>query len=460
MKHIKQYLTSIVPSTIIAFFFGSCNGFIEVDPPKTQIVSATVFTDDRTATSAISGIYATMISSGSFAAGNSGSITIQAGLSSDEYQNLSSSSISLEFSNNSLTPTNLTVLSLWSSLYQTIFYANSILEGLNESTLLTTSVKRQLEGEAIFIRAFSHFYLTNLFSDVPLVTSTNYRINSTNTRDSADKVYEQIVSDLIRASALLSEDYMHASGERVRPNKYTALALLSRVYLFRGQWQEAITTSSKVIEATSLYVLETDLNKVFLMNSQEAIWQLKPVQPQSNTNEGVTFRSLSFAAVSSSLNDAFESTDQRYEQWTTTRSLGTSTFRIPYKYKVGVSGQPLSEYSMVIRLAELYLIRAEAEAKLSNLDDAISDLNIIRLRAGLPEKNITTQFEVLDAIALERRVELFSEWGHRWFDLKRTQAVNQVLGLVKEDWQPSDSLYPVPKSERDNNPNLSQNQGY
>src|SRR5689334_20578692 len=119
IKHFKSAATAFT-----ALMLAGCSNFIELDPPKTQIVSSTVFSDDRTAISAISGIYAAMITSGSFASGGSGSITIQTGLSSDEYQNLSSAAASLQFSNNALIPTNSTVSSIWSSLYQIIFYSN------------------------------------------------------------------------------------------------------------------------------------------------------------------------------------------------------------------------------------------------------------------------------------------------------------------------------------------------
>jgi len=127
------------------------------------------------------------------------------------------------------------------------------------------------------------------------------------------------------------------------------------------------------------------------------------------------------------------------------------------------------EYDIVLRLAEQYLIRAEARAKQNNLTgtgSAIIDLNVIRNRAGLSDTTITVQENMLNAILLERRKELFTEWGHRWFDLKRTgkiDAVMQAYAPVKgTTWESYKSLYPIAQKQIDLNPGMAgqQNPGY
>jgi hypothetical protein len=120
---------------------------------------------------------------------------------------------------------------------------------------------------------------------------------------------------------------------------------------------------------------------------------------------------------------------------------------------------PLTEYNMVLRLAEQYLIRAEARGMQNDLTGAMDDVNIIRARAGLSSIDGTgfAQQDVLDAIDQERRAELFVEWGHRWFDLKRTGKIDAVLGPVKPDWQSKDALFPIAQTEIIANPNLIQN---
>jgi hypothetical protein len=120
---------------------------------------------------------------------------------------------------------------------------------------------------------------------------------------------------------------------------------------------------------------------------------------------------------------------------------------------------------MVFRLAEQYLIRAEARAQQDNLIEAISDLDVLRNRAGISLiKNTTpgiSKTNLLLAIEKERQVELFAEWGHRWLDLKRTNRADIVLAPTKSKWSKDDTLYPIPTSEFNKNPRLGdQNPGY
>ncbi|MCK7557718.1 RagB/SusD family nutrient uptake outer membrane protein [Chitinophaga sedimenti] len=108
----------------------------------------------------------------------------------------------------------------------------------------------------------------------------------------------------------------------------------------------------------------------------------------------------------------------------------STTYYYPFKYKTRTSTSPI-EYSTLLRLAEIYLIRAEANTQLGDLDAGTKDLNLIRKRAGLngietllspiTEKNLTV------AILHERQVELFGELGHRWIDLKRTNMIDDVM---------------------------------
>ena len=118
---------------------------------------------------------------------------------------------------------------------------------------------------------------------------------------------------------------------------------------------------------------------------------------------------------------------------------------------------------MVLRFAELYLIRAEARAqqnKLTGANSAASDINVIRTRAGLSNTTATTQAALLLAVEKERQVELFTEWGHRWFDLRRTGRIDAVLSAVKPTWKPTAALFPIPYLEIQRNPLLTQNNGY
>ena len=119
------------------------------------------------------------------------------------------------------------------------------------------------------------------------------------------------------------------------------------------------------------------------------------------------------------MND-FEPGDHRREHWIQGRLFDGDSLFYPYKYKVFGNYEPITESYIILRLADLYLIRAEARARQNNLITAAEDLNLIRTRAGLPDFSSSDQNAMLQAIMHERRIEMFSEWGNRWYDLKRT----------------------------------------
>ncbi|UII80286.1 RagB/SusD family nutrient uptake outer membrane protein [Flagellimonas sp. CMM7] len=460
----------IVIIVINLFELLSCEDFVEVETPRNEIVSANVFNNDATAISAISGIYSNMIN-GNLLSFSSTAMDKFGGLSADEFFSNASSDLEQQFALNALLPTNGQLAStFWGDLYEQLVNANAIIEGLEESTQLTPSVKEQLEGEAKFIRAFYHFYLVNMFGPVPVVTSTNVEVNNTASRIPIEQVYEQILIDLLDAEELMENNFDTANGERVRPNRGTAQALLARVYLYVENWAKAEEYATNLINNTALYGLESNLNNVFLANSVEAIWQLKPNTPENfitpqaarfilttaPSNRGLT------VALTNDLFNAFEPGDLRQINWIGTVEDG-GTFYFPFKYKnVTIA---FEEYSVVFRLAEQYLIRAEARAQQNNLPRAIEDLDLIRQRAGLTLITDTNpgilQSDLLLAIEQERRVEMFTEWGHRWFDLKRTGRADAILGPKKINWESTDVLYPISEAEILENPNLlPQNDGY
>ena len=127
----------------------------------------------------------------------------------------------------------------------------------------------------------------------------------------------------------------------------------------------------------------------------------------------------------------------------------------------------MTEYIMVLRLGEQYLVRAEARAQLNKINEAKSDLNAIRTRAGLPNTTAMDQSSLLAAILDERRHELFCEWGHRWFDLKRRGQVDAVMSVITPlksngaiQWRSYQQYYPITQGELDKAPNLTQTPGY
>ncbi len=172
-------------------------------------------------------------------------------------------------------------------------------------------------------------------------------------------------------------------------------------------------------------------------------------------------------ALSNQLVNAFEPNDQRFTNWIGSFTDPSGTYYYPYKYKISIpdgSNPPPSEYQMMLRLGEQYLIRAEAEANGAGngLPGAVTDLNTIRTRAGLPAYSGTAdQPSLMTAIMHERRVELFTELGQRWLDLKRTGTIDAVMSVVAPlkggTWSSYKALYPIPQSDIQEDHNLVQN---
>lgn len=448
---------------IVSLGLTSCKKFLDTKPPKTELTGVTVFSNDATATGAQTSIYSQMENEGFIY-----NLIKQTGLSSDEFVNYDITTGGIDLAFNNLTPENGIVLGTWSTCYKYIYQANAVIEGLGISTGVTQGTKQRLTGEAKFIRAFCNFYLINLFGDVPIIRSTDYHSNSSKKRDPQQDVYNFIIEDLKSAVSLLSEEYVGGnnspSSERVRPNKWTATALLAKVYLHIGNWSEAELETTRIILANSTYSLLPNLSTVFLKNSREAIWQLMATAPLRNSYPGsllILTGTPSAVSLRPEFVNSFQNIDNRKRAWINSITVGSQTYFFPFKYKVGQNSTSITEYTMIFRLSEQYLIRAEARARQNKFVEANSDLNTIRTRAGLTSLSLSSLPELLDSINNERKFELFTELGDRWLTLKRTNTANTVLPIVKgSNWNTTDQLYPIPQTEILRNPNLTQNAGY
>jgi hypothetical protein len=447
----------------LLLILNACDSFVAVDLPESQLTNVAVFEDNATANAALTSIYSKIRDNGILTGTNTGISNQLANYTDDMVAYGNPTNPSFPFYNDNLLPANASISDYWNASYNQIYSANAILEGVDLSTKLSEENKKLLQGEAYFIRALVHFYLVNLFGDVPYIKETDYRKNGTASRMPTQQVYQNIILDLEKAITLLPENY--SSTSRVRPTKYVAKALLARTYLYTKAYAEAANEAASILNQTSLYSLEENLNDVFLLSSKETIWQLQAAISGQNTQEAAVFvfssGPPSLLALSDNLIASFAPADMRKTNWTKAITDGTTTWYHANKYKerdfTGVS----KEYSIVFRLAELYLIRAEARAHQGDLIGAKEDLNIIRQRAGLAPIIAVSQAEIMTAIVQERRWEFFTEHGHRFFDLKRLNLLDTTLSAVKLGWNTTDELLPIPQSELSTNPNLRpQNPGY
>ena len=262
----------------------SCDDFVEVEQPNSQLTGEAVFENNTTATAAMKDIYAKMRDSG-LLTGKPLGLTNLLGQYTDELVCYQTGAYTSEpFYNNALTATNGYVQELWTSTYSQIYAANAVIKGVTNSAALTATQKNQLIGEALFVRALLHSYLAGVYGGCPYITSTDYQENSTVHRLATLAVYEDCITDLEQAATLLPENYI--SADRVRPNKFAATALLARMYLYTEQWAEASNAASAVLNQTGLYVLETDLDKIFLKECTSTIWQFSAGGGYANTQEG------------------------------------------------------------------------------------------------------------------------------------------------------------------------------
>lgn len=447
----------------------SCEKLLEIDTPSNQLESKTIYLDSVSAQATVNGLYTVMYnttSGGTVVTTTYGTfLTTCQGRSADEVY--APASTSDEFVNNSLVPTTGLVNTVWVALYQTIYQANKIIEGM-EASALSATLKKQLIGEAKFLRAYANFHLVNLWGDVPLITTTEVAVTSIQSRNPAAAIYAQMIQDLKDAQGSLATNYSWSANLRTRANSAAATALLARVYLYDNQYALAEQEASKVIAQTTLFTLPSALNTVFLKASNETIWAF-------NTNQfGYPFAGRALLpttaaadpslALTPSLLASFERDasrpdyeDDRYAAWT---KAATSGLRYAYKYTSNTAAAN-TEFQVVLRLAEQYLIRAEARIQQNNLSGGIADLNVIRTRAGLHGTFATTQAALLLAVEHERQTELFLEYGARFYDLNRTGRANAILAPLKgTGWQSTDALYPIPTTQINANANLTQNPGY
>lgn len=459
--------------TMLGVVQTGCNKLLKIDPPIDKTSSISVYSSSIFAVKAMTGIYYSMMQS--YDNGGTG-LPLRLGYTADEMNAVYFSGLNVQAYRDQYTDDP----GGW-GLFGYIYRINQFIDGVNGSATIPAASKNILIGEAKFTRAFCYFYLVNLYGDVPLVTSSDYNNDINVPRIPTATVYAQIVQDLLDAQASLTDDYLSVdlstpTTEKVRPNKVAATALLARVYLYMGEWAKAETEASLVINNPK-YSLLTDLNSVFLKNSDEAIWQTQPNplgSTTANTADGAFLipnpGDTPVLEASDDLLAAMEPGDLRRTNWLQDLDDGSGTlYPTPYKYKLGKFQFDQEEYTMVLRLAEQYLIRAEARAQQNNItggNSAETDVDAIRTRAGLAGTTATSKTDMLTEIAKQRFAELFTEWGDRWLNLKRTGKIDSVMTidcpLKGGVWDPNKALFPIPSTEFQLNPALHghQNPGY
>ncbi|CCH02550.1 RagB/SusD domain protein [Fibrella aestuarina BUZ 2] len=382
------------------------------------------------------------------------------------------------------TPATSTFQSVWSTVYQAINRANTVIARV-PAIPMDDALKNRFIAEAKFMRGFYYFTLVRLFGGVPLqLTETTSLDNLNVARASVDDVYKQVIQDFTEAEAVLPTTY--SGADRGRATQGAAKAFLAKVYLTRQDWPRAAAKAKEVIDL-GVYDLWATFGEAFLIankNGKEAVFEMQALgggvgegswmqgymRPNFDRVNGVA--GFGDDPATENLYKTYSAADKRRDVTiklysATTNPAAPASVLFPgyvYKYldpSATANGEGSNNFP-IIRYADVLLMYAEAlnEQGAGNAD-AYTAINRIRRRAGIADLSGLTQAEFREVVLLERRLELAFE-GHRWYDLVRTKRLISAMKAQNPSILVEDRHYllPIPQTERDVNPALTQNPGY
>ena len=365
----------------------------------------------------------------------------------------------------------------WLAAYRIISQANLVLDHIDKFAATNQGAVNRIKGQALAIRALVHFDLLRYFVNdyarnstspgIPYIKTFNYEVKPS--RGTVKETYDAIEADLLAARTMLQSTDKAVNGgtgnSRAYLDKYGVDAILARMYLYSGQYTNAIQRATTLINAFPLASQSEFLDIWTDASNKEVIWSLT-----FNAGEGGPGYAAYFPQPDASqyapdpdLLNLYAPGDVRADAYFAV--IGGRVVFSKYLAKAAAMTNPDGVVNFkAFRVAEMYLIRAEAYARTNNDALGSADLNTLRLAriSGYSPVSLTGA-ALLNAIATERRKELVGE-GHRFFDLKRTTRVVSrtacssfcTLGSTSRAW-----TWPIPQPEIDANPAiLPQNPGY
>ncbi|GAC1367421.1 MAG: RagB/SusD family nutrient uptake outer membrane protein [Hymenobacter sp.] len=486
----------------LAFAAAGCDKFLD-QPVLGQYEAGQFFTSDTNAMLAVNSAYVPL----SFRDAASNPLWVLGDVASDDAVKGSNPGDQADFENIdnfNITPINAAVEAQWKRYYDGVFKCNVVIDGLPDANAaVSADVKKQVVGQAKFLRAYYYFQLTTLYGDIPLrvKVETPEELQSPALPQAA--IYAQVEADCQAAAAALPASWT-AAADAGRATKGAALALLAKTYLYEKKWPLAAQTA-QAVEALGYALLPVfaDNFRAATKNNKEAIFSVQHtsgLSPNQGNNLNQWFaprqqNGYGFFYPTKKLVDNFERTsagvvDPRLDY--TVGRAGQLFFGVPYDTTWSTTGflskkhlQPLSEIPsttkgdgnlnfQAIRYAEVLLIDAEASNEAGNSGAALRALNQVRKRAresylfdpalagtgAVPAgllPNITTndQNQLRDLIRRERRSELALEF-QRFFDVIRygEAYARQALSDRPNFNYAKHKFFPIPQSERDTNKKL------
>lgn len=461
MKQIYTTLKIGLSSVLLLCSLQACSEFTDIPLPNDQLNRSDIYKNANTTKAALTNIY-TNLREQSFLAGNSKGLGYLMGIYTDDLQSMvdpSSNSQIFPIYNNSLLASNSNISGFWNRNYKHLYAINDFIDGVSNSEALEPTLKATYLGEAYFLRALYYHYLTQVFGDIPYVTTTNYTINTKIGKTKVIDVLQKVEEDLKTALELMPTVYR--DPKRIFPNKAVVELLLAKNYLLQKRYDLAEVYARKVLGNPD-YNLELDLNKVFKRTTSNTLWQLAGNSSIDATIEAQTYIFVMFflnQAIAPNLLNAFEASDERKTVYMKEVDVMGQNYYHPFKYKLNQNNT--DEYSIVFRIEEAYLTLAEALLYQHKPSEAILHINPTRERAGLlPLPTTLSESTVKQELLDEYQREFFAEHGHRFLDLKRNDALDQ-LEAVKPNWETKNRVFPLPEQELLLNPNLlPQNEDY
>ncbi len=452
-------------SVMLAFMasLSSCREILE-PPPVDLLVDELVLNEASDVEPVRLGLYNAFRGIGS-------PMVIAGSFTADFIQHNGTFTVYNELGNKQITAANAAAGAFWGSIYSTIYIANFIEERIATVPGVTEAEKKQVLAEARFLRGFVNFLGAYTFGGIPKVTTTTIETNRNIPRATREEILNSVLADYNAALPDLPNTNTNKTLAKTFATKNAVRAALARYYLYQKDWAQAEKLASEII-ATRLQTLPADVAAVFFQEvDDETIFEVAYANNSSDDPGTSTFslndvlrgRREVIPANTYILTMLEPNAGERRQtiSFDPTRQRGRDNGWSVVKYG---SPDEANNNITIFRLAEQYLIRAEARAQQGRIvgtNGAQADINVLRQRAKAPNASLTTQADALLTIEKERVYELSFE-GHRWYDLKRTGRIETVMTAFSPNWNEKFELWPIPQSEIQRNDALkgSQNPGY
>lgn len=463
----RIYLMVIVLVALVA-----CSDELDI-VPTTQRAAANFYSSEEEIESAINGAYAQLQQNGLYGLDLIGVGEISG---EDTFEEIAANDGGRfgqldDFSTNA---GNDLVGDIWRESYEGIQRVNVILNRIDDIQFEDTAVKTARIGEMKFVRGLLYFNLVRLYGDVPLVTeeTTNPSDFFGQGRTAAAMVYTQIETDL--TDAVQNLPLTKPSG---RPGKGAAQAVLGDVQMTQGKYAAAATNLGAVVNS-GIYSLMPSTSQIFGSTNEgnaEILFEVQFASGVNGNSEGESaasqFRPSGTTANAKGHNlpsvefvSLYEAGDTRQNDFVGI-DVTVNPFYFSSKYEVSSTGPDDGGGDhIIVRYADVLLKYAEALNE-SGGTGAAQYLNMVRNRAGLANTTASSQSDLRDAIEMERRYELIGE-GHRWFDLKRTGKAIETMNAwfaansINVSIGANNLILPIPQSQLDTDPAITQNPGY